>query len=443
MSTSRKQDLVYGFGNTGLSIARYLSRQQSPAIYIDSRATPPGVAALKQIQPAAEILVGPPDPNVLTRVNRIIVSPGISDDDAFLVAARAAGIEIVSDIELFVEQATAPFVAITGSNGKSTVTTLLTKMCEAAGLTAHAGANLGTPALDLLAAETPDLFVLELSSFQLQRTRHLPARIAVLLNISADHLDWHRDEAEYREAKYRILNEASAVVINRTDAESRNRVTAEQTCRSFALNEPRRQNYGLTEHDGETFLSRGDERLLPTSKIALVGVHNQENALAALATGDVLGLPMPAMLSVLESFAGLPHRMQRVRRWHDVDFINDSKATNVAAAIAAVSSVGGPVVLIAGGQGKGGDFSAFAAAVHDKLRAAVLIGEDADVIAGAFANKTNILHADSLGAAVSLAAREAQSGDTVLLAPACASFDQFANYMQRGIAFCDAVEALR
>ncbi|MGB5352790.1 MAG: UDP-N-acetylmuramoyl-L-alanine--D-glutamate ligase [Woeseia sp.] len=439
---ARKQDVVYGMGSTGLSVARFLARQHVPAIFVDSRSEPPGIEELKSIQPDAEIVLGMPGPEVLARTQRVIVSPGINDRDPFLNAARAAGIDVVSDIELFVEHATAPFIAITGSNGKSTVTTLLALMCEAAGKTAHAGANLGKPALDLLTAETPDLFVLELSSFQLQRTRYLPAKVAVLLNISADHLDWHRDEAEYRAAKYRILREANAVVINRSDATARTQVTAEQTCRSFALNEPRRQNYGITEYDGESWLTRGDERLLATSQMALVGIHNQENALAALAAGDLLGLSMPAMLSVLKSFAGLPHRMQRVRRLRDVDYINDSKATNVAAAIAAVNSVDGPVVLIAGGQGKGGDFIAFANAVHEKLRAAILIGEDAGKIAAAFGERSKVLQAASLADAVQTAAGLANAGDTVLLAPACASFDQFANYMQRGIAFCAAAEAL-
>ncbi|MGB5245149.1 MAG: UDP-N-acetylmuramoyl-L-alanine--D-glutamate ligase [Woeseia sp.] len=439
---ARKQDVVYGMGSTGLSVARFLARQHVPAIFVDSRSEPPGIEELKSIQPDAEIVLGMPGPEVLARTQRVIVSPGINDRDPFLNAARAAGIDVVSDIELFVEHATAPFIAITGSNGKSTVTTLLALMCEAAGKTAHAGANLGKPALDLLTAETPDLFVLELSSFQLQRTRYLPAKVAVLLNISADHLDWHRDEAEYRAAKYRILREANAVVINRSDATARTQVTAEQTCRSFALNEPRRQNYGITEYDGESWLTRGDERLLATSQMALVGIHNQENALAALAAGDLLGLSMPAMLSVLKSFAGLPHRMQRVRRLRDVDYINDSKATNVAAAIAAVNSVDGPVVLIAGGQGKGGDFIAFANAVHEKLRAAILIGEDAGKIAAAFGERSKVLQAASLADAVQMAAGLANAGDTVLLAPACASFDQFANYMQRGIAFCAAAEAL-
>ncbi len=434
-------DLVYGVGSTGLSVARFLARQNIAAIYVDTRAKPPQLDALKELQPQADILLGPPSIDVLMGIQRVIVSPGISDQDPLLAAARTAGIEVVSDIELFVEHARAPFVAITGSNGKSTVTTLLALMCNAAGRKAYAGGNLGEPALDLLTADTPDLYVLELSSFQLQRTRKLPAAVSVLLNISPDHLDWHRDETEYREAKYRVLREADAVVINRLDEEARRRVTA-ATCRSFALNEPRRQNLGITLVDGEPWFSRGDVPLMAASEMALVGVHNQENVLAALAAGDLLGLDTDAMLSVLRTFKGLPHRMQSVRHLHDVHYINDSKATNVAAAIASVNSIDGKVVLIAGGQGKGGDFVAFAAAVHERLRAAVLIGEDAYKLEQAFAGRSELQRAASLEAAVQTAAQLAQPGDTVLLAPACASFDQFPNYMQRGNAFCKAVEDL-
>lgn len=436
------RQLVYGFGSTGLSVARFMRRMEARAVYVDSRKQPPGVDALREIDPDAEVVFGDVPDNVLDKVSRIVCSPGISERDALLTAARAAGIEVVSDIELFVAHATAPFVAVTGSNGKSTVTTLLALMCNAAGKPALAGANLGEPALDLLAKDVPEIYILELSSFQLQRTRHLPARIAVLLNISPDHLDWHASEDEYREAKYRILREADAVVINRMDDESRARVRSEQTCRSFALNTPRRTNYGIVEHDGDAWLARGDEPLMAASQMALVGVHNQENALAALAAGDLLGLDTQAMLDVLRTFSGLPHRMQLIRELDGVRYINDSKATNVAAAIASVTSLPGRVVLIAGGQGKGGDFAALGDAVHERLRAAVLIGEDAAAIDRALAGRAAVVHAPSLDDAVTRARALAEPGDAVLLAPACASFDQFPNYMERGNTFTRAVEAL-
>ena len=434
--------LVYGLGNTGLSVARFLAREDVAGVFADTRAAAPGVDELRRIVPDVQPVLGRPEPALLDGIARVVASPGIADRDPLLVAARERGIEVVSDIQLFVEHAQAPFVAVTGSNGKSTVTTLLGRMCAEAGRRAYTGANLGEPALDLLAKERPELYVLELSSFQLQRTRDLPARVAVLLNISADHLDWHRDEAEYREAKYRILREADAVVINRADPAMREQVPAGCTCRSFALDAPRRQNWGLVSRDGEEWLACGEDAVMLASALRLVGRHNLENALAALAAGELLGLERAAMCRALADFTGLPHRMQFVRELDGVIYVDDSKATNVAAAIASVQSLSGSVVLIAGGQGKGGDFAALADAVAPCLRAAVLIGEDAPAIERAFAGRVPITHAATMQQAVSAARAAARAGDTVLLAPACASFDQFANYGARGDAFAAAAGEL-
>jgi UDP-N-acetylmuramoylalanine--D-glutamate ligase len=378
----------------------------------------------------------------LKQASRVIASPGISDSDSFLKAARDSGVEIVSDIELFVAEAQAPFVAVTGSNGKSTVTTLLSLMCEAAGKTGLAGANLGVPALDLLLEEVPDYYLLELSSFQLQRTKNLPAKVAVLLNISADHLDWHVSEEEYRSAKYRIFNQAEAAVFNRADEEISEHLPQNVLSLSFALDAPEDGEYGLIEDEGDIFLARGEQLLLSCADIALVGKHNQANCLAALATGQLIGLELSPMLEVLNEFPGLPHRMQTVGQHGGVQFINDSKATNVGAAIASVDSVTGAVVLIAGGQGKGGDFDRLATSTCGQLRAVVLIGEDAPVLEKAFADLTPTMRADNMMIAVRQAAEVAQSGDTVLLAPACASFDQYPNYQARGDDFAGAVGAL-
>jgi UDP-N-acetylmuramoylalanine--D-glutamate ligase len=344
---------------------------------------------------------------------------------------------------LFARDANKPFVAVTGSNGKSTVTTLLYHMCRADGRNALAGGNLGEPALDLLDQDVPDIYVLELSSFQLQRTENLPAAVALLLNVSPDHLDWHADEDEYRSAKYRIFKDADAAVINRADEEAAHRVEHCGRVASFGLDAPDADQYGLREEDGERFLARGDTLLLSIRDLALYGIHNQLNALAALAAGDLIGLDMAAMLQVLVEFPGLPHRMQFVARIGAVDYINDSKATNVAAAVASINSVEGMLVLIAGGDGKGADFSELAEAVEGKLRGAVLIGEDAEKIAHALDTVMPVHFAENMDSAVHMAATCAESEDTVLLAPACASFDQYDNYMARGDAFCAAVEALQ
>ncbi len=437
-----KTDLVYGLGKSGLSVARYMQRQGSVPGFIDSRDEPPGLDELKEILPAAGVALGESPKVRFDKISRLIVSPGIADSDALLQAARAANVDVVSDIQLFVDVVDKPFVAITGSNGKSTVATLLALMCKAGGKQALAGANLGEPALDLLAQDEPEIYILELSSFQLQRTHTLPATVAVLLNISPDHLDWHDDEHEYRDAKYRVYAECEAAVWNRGDDDAVRHIPEDVQRLSFGLDVPPEGHYGIVTDEGRKFLARGEQLLLSTDDIALVGAHNQANALAALAAGELIGLEIAAMLQVLHEFPGLPHRMQFVANIDGVDYINDSKATNVGAATASVESVDGLVVLLAGGQGKGGDFKVLARSVHGFLRAAVLFGEDGPMIADALDGLVPVRRSDDLRAAVATARSLAERGDTVLLAPACASFDQYPNYQERGEDFCRIVQGM-
>jgi UDP-N-acetylmuramoylalanine--D-glutamate ligase len=439
-TASTGKDLVLGLGATGLSIARYLQRNDGDAMFYDSREEPPGIDELKEILPDAKVVLG--SKRLPGKIDRVITSPGIPDNDELLVKARKKKLEVISDIELFARDAKAPFVAITGSNGKSTVTTLVYHMCRADGRTVLAGGNLGEPALDLLDEETPDIYVLELSSFQLQRTQTLPAEVAVLLNVSPDHLDWHADEDEYRRAKYRVYREARAAVVNRADETAAEAAQQIDKVITFGLDEPEEGQFGIRRDDDEVYLARGDTLLIEVSDMRMVGLHNQANALAALAVGELLGLNMGPMLQVLTEFPGLSHRMQFVARKGAVNYINDSKATNVAAAVASIQSIDGTVVLVAGGEGKGGDFSALAAALEGKLRAAVLLGTDAEAIAEAIDTVMPVYFARDMDDAVCQAAAYAESDDTVLLAPACASFDQFANYGARGDAFSSAVEAL-
>ena len=435
------KDFVLGLGATGLSIARYLRRNDKDAIFFDTRDEPPGVDELDELWPDAELLS---DGAKLPRnIARIIASPGISDSHPLIKSARKKKVEVVSDIELFAREAEAPYIAVTGSNGKSTVTTLLFHMCRAAGLDVYAGGNLGVPALDLLDRERPDIYVLELSSFQLQRTGKLPAEVAVLLNVSPDHLDWHADEDEYRGSKYRVYREAKSAVVNRDDESAADSAKNIKTVISFGLDEPEDGHYGMRRVDGELYLARGETLLLSIRDLALFGTHNQANALAALAAGELAGLEVPDMLQVLIEFPGLPHRMQFVSRIGAVDFINDSKATNVAAAVASINSVDSMLVLIAGGIGKGAEFADLAAAIENKLRAAVLIGEDAEKISDALDTVMPVYFATDMRDAVQQAAAYAESDDTVLLAPACASLDQYENYAARGDAFAAAVGELR
>jgi len=444
MSGKRKsaaKDMVVGLGATGLSVARYLQRNDTNAMFFDSRDEPPGLEELEGIFPDAKILLG--GSKLPKSVERIIASPGVADSHPLLAKAHKKKIEVVSDIELFAREASAPFVAVTGSNGKSTVTTLLYHMCRADGREVLAGGNLGEPALDLLEQDKPDVYVLELSSFQLHRTQNLPAQVAVLLNVSPDHLDWHENEDEYRQSKYRVFHDAKVAVCNRANEEAAKYTKHCDQVVSFGLDAPEDGHFGLRVDDEETYLARGETLLLATRDLALYGIHNQLNALAALAVGDLLGLEMEAMLQVLVEFPGLPHRMQFVARIGAVDYINDSKATNVAAAVASIESIDKMLVLIAGGDGKGGDFGELSGAVEDKLRGAVLIGKDAEKIAHALDTVMPVHFADTMGAAVSMAAQCAESDDTVLLAPACASLDQYNNYMERGDSFCAAVGALK
>ena len=315
MSAARatvSKDLVVALGATGLSIARYLKRSHIDAMFFDSREEPPGIRELDRVWPDAEVLLG--DTKLPGDVERIIASPGISDRHPLLATARNKKIEIVSDIELFAREAKAPFVAVTGSNGKSTVTTLLYYMCLADGRNTLAGGNLGEPALDLLDQPVPDNYVLELSSFQLQRTQSLPAEVAMLLNVSPDHLDWHVDEAEYRQSKYRIYREAQSAVVNRADDAAAKHAENCERVISFGGDTPEDGHYGLRDEDGKTYLARGESLLIAADELAMYGAHNQLNALAALAAGELLGLERSAMLQVLAEFPGLAHRMQFVSR---------------------------------------------------------------------------------------------------------------------------------
>lgn len=432
--------LVAGLGSTGLSVARFLKARDVDAVFYDSRTEPPGIESLKAVWPDAKLLLGAAA--IPEGIDRVIASPGIEDRHPIIRAARDNGIEVVSDIELFAREARAPFVAVTGSNGKSTVTTLLYHMCVAAGHKVLAGGNLGEPALNLLGEEKPDIYVLEISSFHLKRTARLPASVAVLLNVTADHLDWHESFEDYAACKYRVFQEAKAAVVNRADPTALRAVAGVPRVASFGMDAPEAGHFGIRIEDDRRFLACGDKLLLAVDEMALYGLHNQANALAALAAGELLGIRHAAMLEVLVEFPGLPHRMQFVAHLEGVDYVNDSKATNVAAAIASVRSIDGPVVLIAGGEGKGGDFPALAEAIDEQLAGAVLIGKDAGAIDSALDAMTPRRFASDMDSAVAHAAELAGPGMTVLLAPACASLDQYPNYMARGDAFAAAVREL-
>ncbi len=434
--------LIVGLGKTGLSVARFLARQGLPFAVADSRMEPPGLAELRAECPQAAVHLGPFEAELFVGFRTLVVSPGIAVAEPAIRAAAAAGAEIIGDIELFARHVKAPVIAITGSNGKSTVTTLVGELLAAAGRKVRVGGNLGTPALDLLAGSNDaEIYVLELSSFQLETTSSLKAAAAVVLNVSEDHMDRYPDLAAYAEAKGRVYQGAAVAVVNRDNDWSLRLARASEPARtvSFGLDAPAAGQWGMVERDGQTWLALGDRPLVCERELTLRGRHNMANALAALALVEAVGVDPAAVLDALRRFAGLPHRSQFVGHFHGLDWVNDSKGTNVGATAAALAGQTVPVVLIAGGLGKGQDFAVLRPLLAEKARGVVLIGQDADLIAQAWAGAAPIVRAADMGEAVSMAAELGRPGDVVLLSPACASFDMFKGYDHRGEVFAAEV----
>jgi len=437
--------IVVGLGKSGMSLVRFLARQGLAFAVVDTRTNPPELATLREQFPQVDVRCGELDVDFLCRASELLVSPGLALATPALQQAAARGVKLSGDIDLFARYARAPIVAITGSNAKSTVTTLVGEMAAAAGKKVAVGGNLGVPALDLLSDDV-ELYVLELSSFQLETTDQLNAEVATCLNISEDHMDRYASLAAYHLAKHRIFRGARQVVVNRDDALSRPLVAEQLPCWSFGLGKPDFKRFGLVEENGEKFLAYQFDTLLPTAALKIRGAHNQSNALAALALGHAVGLPMAPMLETLKHFSGLPHRCQWVGGRNEVNYYDDSKATNVGAALAAIEGLGadiaGKLVLIAGGDGKGADFCALAKPVAQFCRAVLLLGRDAERLAAALGEGVPLIRVATLEEAVQRSAELAQPGDAVLLSPACASLDMFKNFEQRGRLFAQAVEAL-
>lgn len=437
--------IVVGLGKSGMSLVRFLARQSVRFAVADTRANPPELETLRRDYPQVEVRCGELDVEFLCRASELYISPGLAVATPALAEAAARGVKLSGDIDLFARYAKAPIVAITGSNAKSTVTTLVGEMAAAAGKRVAIGGNLGTPALDLLADDV-ELYVLELSSFQLETTHQLNAEVATCLNVSEDHMDRYSGLPAYHQAKHRIFRGARQVVVNRDDPLSRPLVADQLPCWEFGLGKPDFKGFGLLEEDGEKCLAFQFESLMPTAELKVRGAHNQSNALAALALGHAVGLPFDAMLASLREFTGLPHRCQWVGERAGVSYYDDSKATNVGAALAAIEGLGadiaGQLVLIAGGDGKGADFSALKAPVARYCRAVVLLGRDAELIAAALGDAVPLLRVSTLDDAVQRCAELAESGDAVLLSPACASLDMFKNFEERGQLFARAVEGL-
>ena len=438
--------VVAGLGISGVAAVNFLHKQGYRVAVTDSRQNPPGH---DQIPAEIQTSFGELDLELLLSAEEIVISPGLDPKIEQIQEAVKQGIPVVSEIQILRRATDKPIVAITGSNAKSTVTTLMGIMAEAAGKKVAVGGNLGRPALDLT-NDDPELYILELSSFQLEATSNLNADVAVVLNMSEDHLDRHGDMFGYHTAKHRIFQGVKKVVYNRDDSLTRPLVPDATPMQSFGLNAPDMNQFGiLKDTDGTIWLARGRERLLKSEDMYIQGTHNVANALACLALGEAIDLPLDTMLETLKTFKGLEHRCEFVKEVKQVRYYNDSKGTNIGATLAAIDGLGaaievkgGKVAIILGGQGKGQDFTALRESLTKYVKVAVLIGEDAPIIEQAIQGTTTLLHAQTFKEAVELCQKNTQANDVVLLSPACASFDMFTGYPQRGHQFVELVNAL-
>lgn len=461
--------LVLGLGESGLAMARWCARMGARVRVADTRSSPPYAGALREQVPEAEFVSGEFSDALLAGIDILALSPGLPAGQMVVLQARLKGIAVVGEIELFAHALQSlhsvvempRVIAITGTNGKTTTTALTGHLCKTAGYDTEIAGNISPAALTALldrieSDALPRIWVLELSSFQLETLNSLNADAATVLNISDDHLDRYISLDEYAEAKARIFGSGEGCiphdgtqVLNRDDARVRRMAIAGRPLLTFGLDVPAHaHDFGLLKKGGEYWLAQGDQPLMPLARLPINGLHNAANALAALALCAALGLPMDRLLAGLQTFRGLPHRVEYVAEVNRVRYYDDSKGTNVGATLAALEGqLAGPdhkVVLIAGGDGKGQDFSPLRPAVASSARAVVLIGRDAGKLEAALEGcGVPLQTAVDLPSAVQLAAELAEPGDVVLLSPACASLDMFRNYAHRAEVFIAAVRELQ
>lgn len=440
--------VVLGLGKTGLSCVRYLRTQGYDIAVADSRPNPPFLEEFNRLYPDIPLKLGEFDDAMLRRASEIIVSPGISVKDPIIAKYFKKGVPVVGDIELFARAVSKPVVAITGSNGKSTVTSLVGHLATQAGLSVKVGGNLGVAALDLLKDDQTktDFYILELSSFQLETTFSLQCMSAVNLNISPDHMDRYETIEDYIAAKLRIYQNCVYPIINLDDPRSYGSTHLHANVLGFTVKEPFNGHYGIRQQGNQIYLTIGQKNIINVNELKIRGYHQYANALAGLALGSKIGLSHDSMVPALSSFIGLSHRCQWVRNIGGVDWYNDSKATNVGSALAALEGLGptteGKLILLAGGLGKNADFSELYEPVSQYVKTLVLYGKDRGEIAASLQGATNILMVDDLKNAVHLAHANAAPADVVLLSPACASFDMFKDFEERGNLFMTYVREL-
>jgi UDP-N-acetylmuramoylalanine--D-glutamate ligase len=444
MTQTKKQlAVVVGLGNTGLSVVPHLLSLGYDVEVHDSRDLPPQLSVLHSAFPNIPVITGQFNAERFSQADLLVVSPGVPLADPAVARAVSEHVETIGDIELFARAAKAPIVAITGANGKSTVSALVAEMLSAAGFDTRLGGNIGIPAMELLQQHEPDVYVLELSSFQLETTTSLNVITSTVLNVSEDHMDRYRNIGEYADTKASIFNGDGTMVLNKDDKRVASMAKAGRKQIYFGLSEPENENdFGVREEDGQTWLVRGKQTLLAASEIRLPGRHNVSNVLAACALSSVMDVPTEAANQAIKNFLGLPHRCQLVAESQGVKWIDDSKATNVGSATAALNGMDKAVIWIAGGEGKDADFSPLKQAAKNHVTHAILIGRDAKLIEAALEEVVPVHHARDMADAVAQAQVLSKHDDIVLLSPACASFDMFKNFNHRGDVFAEKVREL-
>ena len=443
--------VIVGLGDTGLSCVKYFASTGEKVKVVDSRDEPPGLAALIEMYPDVECELGDFNLETFVTAKQLVISPGISIRSVEIEAAKEAGVAITGDIDIFSKQVASPIIAVTGSNGKSTVVAMLAEIVTKAGKNFGLGGNLDgdnfKPALDLLAEGEKDLYLLELSSFQLETTQSLGAAVATILNLSADHMDRYEGIDDYQRAKQRIFTGCKQVVINRDDKESSPLVESDAAVWDFGFGRASVNGLGLLEEGGDLYLAYQLEKIVSVNELKVFGQHNISNVLAAVALAMAIDIDMNAIKAAITEFSGLPHRCQWVANIDGVDFYNDSKGTNVGATVAAIEGLGehisGHIVLIAGGIAKGADFAALVPAMNKWGKAVILIGQDAAEMASYFDTEIQTYFANDMPDATRVALQQSATGDAVLLSPACASFDMFENFQHRGFAFIESVGNLQ
>lgn len=438
----RDLHLVIGLGATGLSCVRYLVSQHIPVMVADTRENPPKLSDFQREFPNVPVHLGKFSDDVFLQADALVVSPGVSLEEPCIKKCIEKNIPVIGDVEIFARYAKAPIVAITGSNGKSTLTVLMGELIKNAGYMVNVCGNIGLPVLDAIMQPVPDYYVVELSSFQLDTTYSLKAKVAVVINVSPDHMDRYTTIADYLASKQRIYMNCENAVVNADEAIIWKNLSFKKSLVAFTLQKPEKNTWGL--FDG--YLMWGEKKIIAINELLLQQRHNCQNFLAALAMGTILNLPIETMCETLRHFSGLDHRCQLVKIINGIAWYNDSKATNVGAAIAAIESmshsVKGKLILLAGGDSKGVSLLPLQASVKKHVAHVILLGKDADLLQNTLQNCTQISRVDTLQEAVGVAKTMAQSGDVVLLAPACSSLDQYENYMARGNDFIQAVNAI-